>query len=350
MAEAILVALGVSKSSRALPVLAGKLNAETAAMKTAAISALVAFGGPDAVTTLKKHVAADDVTLRYEIILALVEKLHQPMDTEWILPVLMSRDQGSWLDSLRLVRMYGGEKAIPTLLSGLDFGAPWSYRNWWILNSVQACPNAPAIEYAYDPNSDGTPQEWEKNRQTLQQLKALAAPIPDATPLPKKKRAAHLVANPPIDFTPRLKPVGRGAEIQSGFLKLTINRNGYTIPYTPSAEYRPLYQLAGDASALHGRPDLFEPLGITPRQEEQLRQLPPPPDRPSDTGWTQLYIAYKDASPGPFQEHAQDDLCDAIRVASQSYHAAHAGFAEAAKKILTAEQVKQLHRLLHEGK
>jgi hypothetical protein len=108
-----------------------------------------------------------------------------------------------------------------------------------------------------------------------------------------------------------------------------------------------MYQVASDVRALQGRPDLFEPLAITPRQAEQLRQLSPPPDGPIATGWTQSYIAYKDAPPGPLQEQAKDDLCDAVRIASQSYHAAHAAFAEAAKRILSPDQIEHLHRLLN---
>ena len=35
----------------------------------------------------------------------------------------------AWLDSLRLMRMYAGDQAVPALLSCLDFDADWSGRN-----------------------------------------------------------------------------------------------------------------------------------------------------------------------------------------------------------------------------
>jgi hypothetical protein len=55
-----------------------------------------------------------------------------------------------------------------------------------------------------------------------------------------------------------------------------------------------------------------------------------------------LYIAYQEAPAGPVRQQAADDLGDAIRVASQDYHAAQAAFAAAAKNILTATQLERL--------
>ena len=97
-----------------------------------------------------------------------------------------------------------------------------------------------------------------------------------------------------------------------------------------------------DVLALLGRRNLFEALGITPQQAEQLGKLSPPPDRPVDRGWTQLYAAYAEAPAGPLHQQAADDLGDAVRVASQEYHAAHEAFAQAAKRILTPAQLEQL--------
>ena len=39
---------------------------------------------------------------------------------------------------------------------------------------VKYCPNAPPINYEYDPNSNGTPEQWQKNLRQLQVLKPLA--------------------------------------------------------------------------------------------------------------------------------------------------------------------------------
>jgi hypothetical protein len=339
----ILVALGTSKSARALPVLVGTLEGGAPELKSAAVTALVSFGGPEAISALMKYVDTKDLSLRYEVVLALAEKLHQPMETEWLFPVLMRRDLGhEWLDSLRLMRMYGGEQAIPTLLSCLDYDVAWSYRNWWILNEVKACPNAPEIDYAYDPNYEGTSEQREKNLRTLQELKNLSGPIPAAPPLLKKERLPYLETDPPIDFKPTLKPVQGAVEIHSGFFRITISRNSGAMSYTPSESYRPIYQLEEKLRALPEQPDRLKALGITSAQAEQLRQLSLPPPGPIDSGSTLLYILYKESPPGPLQEQAEDDLCDAIRVASQNYHAVVTAFVQAAEKILTNAQLEHL--------
>jgi len=347
VADAILVALGTSKSDRALPVLVRTLDRGTPELKAAAITALVAHGGSEAVAALTKQVETSDLSLRYRVILALAEKLGQPMKTDRLLPILMRRalDQ-EWLDSLRLMRMYGGEQAIGALLSVLDFEAPWSGRNWWILQQVAACPKAPAIEYHHDPNREGTPAELEQNRRTLEALKKLAGPVPTLTAAPKPQQVPYLKTDPPIDFKPIMKPVPGAVEIRSGFFQVTLNRTSCSMPYSPSDPYRPIYQLAQHVRLLVRYPDLYAALGISSRQARQLGRLPPASEWPSSMGWTQLYMAYKEAPPGPLQERAREDLCDAIRVASQDHHAAAAALAEAARKVLTPDQLKRLPDLV----
>ena len=93
-------------------------------------------------------------------------------------------------------------------------------------------------------------------------------------------------------------------------------------------------------------PHVDAALGITAQQAEQLGRLPPANEGPNGTGWTQLYIAYKEAPLGPLQERAREDLCDAIRVASQEHHASVAALAKAARKVLTADQLRRLPDLL----
>jgi HEAT repeat protein len=349
VADAILVALGNSKSDRALPVLVRTIDQDSPLLKSAAVTALVAHGGPAAVAALQKHVESSDLSLRYRVIRALAENFHQPVKTVWLLPVLMRRSLDSeWLDTLRLLRLYGGERAIGALVSGLDFEVPWSWRNRWILYQVEACPKAPAIVYTHDPNREGTPAELEQNRRTLADLKKLAGPIPTLALAPRPPRVPYLKTDPPIDFEPTLKPVKRAVEIKSGFLQVTLNRTSCTSPYTPSDAHRPIYQLAQQIRWLVRFPDLYPKLGITAQQAEQLGRLPPASEWPSGAGWTQLYIIYKEAPPGPLQKRAHEDLCDAIRVASQEHHAAAAELARAARKVLTADQLRRLPDLVEQ--
>ena len=208
VAEAVVLALGTSKSDRAFPAITNALDTGALELQCAAVNALVNFGGSNAIAALTQRINMSQLSLRYEIVLTLAEKLHQPMSAEWLLPVLIGREQNhEWLDSLRLLRLYAGDQAIPTLLSCLDFDAAWSGRNWWILNEVRACPKAPPADYEHDPNSDGTPEQWEKNRHTLQALKPLAGSIPTLPVRAKVSPVPYLQTDPPIDFTPTFKDV-----------------------------------------------------------------------------------------------------------------------------------------------
>jgi hypothetical protein len=58
-----------------------------------------------------------------------------------------------------------------------------------------------------------------------------------------------------------------------------------------------------------------------------------------DPDWHSLYCAYKEAPGGQRHDEAQADLCESVRAFSQNYHAGTIEFAEAAKRILTRQQV-----------
>jgi hypothetical protein len=372
VAEAIVLALGTSKSDRAFPVITNALDVGEVELQRAAVNALVNFGGSNTITVLKQHIDTNYLLLRYEIVLALAERLHQPMPVDWLLPVLTGREQNhEWLDSLRLMRMYAGNQAIPALLSCLDFDVAWSGRNWWILNEVKACPRAPAVDYAHDPNTDGTPEQWKKNLHTLQELKPLAGPIPASRVHPKIPSVPYLKTDPPIDFNPTFKEVeAGGVEIKSGFLTLTMWRGGANLPYSASDPYRSIYQNAGHFRVLPHNPERCAELQIASEQLKQLNDLLHQfavklcgsrlSDQkignlynslilqsdycPSDDEWTSLLFAYKEAPAGPLQEQAKSDLIDSVRVFSQNYHAGTVEFAEAANKIFTAAQLEEILR------
>ena len=348
--EAVLRALGASKSARALPVLADTLRHGTPALQQAAIDGLVANGGPEAVAALTNFAVSDDLDLRYRVVLALAERLQVPIKTEWLQPILMCRgeDHGGWLDTLRLFRLYGGERAVPALLSGLDFDAAWSGRNWWILNEVQACPNAPKFAYEHDPNSNGTPEACAKNARTLAELKKLAGPIAPRPAWPTKEPPPYLQADPPIDFKPVFKPLENGAEIQSGFFRTAKHRGGGNWNYTPSAAYEPMYKTAEAARELIRHPERYEAMGIGVEQAEKLYRLPLPSEYPNDDSAPFLF-AWLEA-PASLKERAQEKLSDAIRLVSQRRHAEIVAFVEAVKGILTSEQLAKLSSARANGK
>jgi hypothetical protein len=379
--EAIVVALGTSKSDRAFPAITNALDSGELKLQCAAVTALANFGGPKAVAALTQRLNTNYLSLRYEIVQTLGEKLRSPIQAEWLAPVLAGRKlTGQWYGSLSLLRVRAPQQAIPTLLSGLDFEAGWSGRNWWILNTVHACPNAPPADYAYDPNRDGTPEEREKNLRTLAALKPLAGPIP-ALALPALvPPVPYLKTDPPIDFTPTFKDLGtHGIEIKSGFLSLTMMRNGSSFSYQVSDAYGAAYQGAARFRALVKKPERYAQF-ITPEQVKQLEHLlqqfavklfgsfsgqhhpnstQPQRDRligdfyqllvtfPDNCpchGWHDLLFAYMEAPPGSLREQAKAALMDSVRVFSQNYHAGTLEFAEAAKKLFTPEQLDNILR------
>lgn len=378
VAEAVLLALGMSKSDRAFPVITNALESGGIEMQRAAIDGLVNFGGSNTVAVLQQHINTNFLSVRYEIVLALAEQLHQPMQPEWLLPVLVGREQNhEWLDSLRLLRMYGGEKAIPTMLSCLDFDVAWSGRNWWILETgLKPCSNAPPCDYEYDPNSEGTSEQKEKNLRTLQALKPLAAPLPKFSVRPVILPPTYLKTDPPIDFAPIFREEANGTlEVKSGFLTLNAWRlrdnASFNTTFGVSDSYRSLYQSARCLRSLPNDAKRREELNITPEQLKQLdgllhhfalklcnsRVINNKPGNfyqelisvknynvPFDDDWFFLESNYFESPPGPIHDQAKADLMNSVQALSQNYHTGTVEFVEAVRKVLTTTQLEQLLR------
>ena len=372
VADAIVLALGTSKSARAFPVITNTLDAGEIELKMAAINALVNFGGSNAVAALMQRINTNYLPLRYDIVLALVEKLHQTMQTEWLIPVLIGREENhEWLDSIRLLRMYAGDQAIPSLLSYLDFDAVWSGRNWWILETgVKPCPNAPPCDYEHDSNSDGTPEQWQKNLKLLQTLKPLAAPLPKFSVPPAISPAPHLNTDPPIDFTPSFKKDANSTlEIKSGFLTLITSRGGFQTPFSVPESYRSLYQCSSHLRSLPNDAKRCKELNITPEQLNQLDDLLRQfalklcnsrvinnklgnfyqelvfvnnYNVPFDDDWFFLERNVYESPDGPMLEQAKADLMNSVQAFSQNYHAGTVEFVKAAKNVFTPAQFEQI--------
>ena len=57
-------------------------------MRQAAVRGLTENGSADAVAALKRCAVGDDLDRREWAVTALVESLHQPLQLEWIIPVV----------------------------------------------------------------------------------------------------------------------------------------------------------------------------------------------------------------------------------------------------------------------
>jgi hypothetical protein len=247
-----------------------------------------------------------------------------------------------WLDSLSLVRVWGGDKALPALLSCLDFDVPWSHRNFWILHYAEPTKGAPKFQYIYDPNSQGTPEEHEENRRTLEMLRGFAGPIPESSVWPSQP-VPVLETDPPIDFTTTLSTAeGEGetrATVKCGFYQESWDRNGGSMSFSPSEAYRPTYRMAEDVRAILRSPERAKQSGLTEQQLQELRKLDIPAKYPVITeGLTLLYIWWQESPDGPIRQRARAHLCDSVRAAVQKHHTDHTTFAVAARKIMTTVQ------------
>lgn len=175
VAAAILRAMGETRSPRVFQVLVRSLSDKDAQRRGGAVAGLVAFGGPEAVKALRACVSHDDMDFRELVVRTLAESLNQPIDAKWLVPVIRSRrNAGSLGDAPRLLRLYTGDQAAPTLLSCLDFENPAvrSYYNWSIITSQLACHRGLVIPWNADLNRDGTPEEIQQNRRTLKIIKS----------------------------------------------------------------------------------------------------------------------------------------------------------------------------------
>jgi len=341
---AILLALGNTKAAIALPSLRASLADHSPAIRSAAVAGLVHHGGPNAVAALQSYVESPDLRLRYEVVEALTTKLDRPLDTKSLIPILMCRRHNNpeWLGAANLVRMYGGERAVPLLLSCLDFDVAWSHRNSWLLHYVEAAKHAPKFTYAYDPNSSGTPEQHEQNRHTLEMLKELSGPPPPIHAWPSE-RVPDLKTDPPIDFTVKLSTrKGSGeqpATVTCGFFRKNWNRNGGSVSFSPSEAYLSTYQIADKVRTLLASEAQAEALGLNEQQLRALRELDMPSAYPeTEESWTLLYIWWQESPVGPLRGRAHNRLCEQVRAAVQRHHTEHVTFAAAAQAIMAGNE------------
>lgn len=341
---AVLVALGTSKSERAIPLLSKVLDDGPAELRPAAVTGLVRFGGEVATKTLLSHVETPDYAFRYLVVKAIVEDLRQPLNPDWLKPILMCRrhNHREWLGSLNMVRIWNGEQAAPVLLSCLDFDVPWSHRNFWILHNAKYAEGAPEFDYIYDPNTRGTPDEHDKNRETLKRLRKVAGPISKPT-VWRSRSVPELKTDPPIDFSVTLSPLQGLSEqrftVTCGFFTETKTGNSGSSSVRPSEAYRAMYKVADDVRAILKTPEAEEASGLTAEQVQKLRKLQPPPRDPDiEEGLGLLMMWWQESPEGPIRDRAGERIRNNVRAAVQEFHTDHVAYAAAARKIMGAVQ------------
>jgi HEAT repeat protein len=170
----LLAALAARASKQAFATVATALTHPIGKVRRAAVDAIIHFDSDQATEELRKYVEDDDLDFREYVIRNLAEKLRQPIAAAWLAPVIRSRNgKNSIGDAPRLLRLYCGEEAAPTLLSTLDFQNP-SIRNYYNMTIIQnqlACRTGLALPWNADLNRDGSPEELAENRDALDRIK-----------------------------------------------------------------------------------------------------------------------------------------------------------------------------------
>jgi hypothetical protein len=154
---------------------ARSLDSENDTIRRAAADAITKFPVEQAAEALQPYATDADMDFREEVIRKLAESLRQPIDPLWLVPVIKSRKGANSIgDAPRLLRLYTGHRAVPALLSCLDFEDPAvsHYYNSTTIDSQLSCRGALAVPWHSDLNREGTPREKEENRNTLRIIKA----------------------------------------------------------------------------------------------------------------------------------------------------------------------------------
>lgn len=200
-------ALGETQSEAAIAPLTVALNDTESAVRCAAAVSLGRLGGKSEAERLNKLLLDEDRNLR----LAAADGLRQmnpdgQLDPAWLTPTIREttdiNDQ-TFHESLRMIRMYGGEKAAAALIGCLDFNDPSTRNsyNFFLILAIHHCKNGPDCYYRWkhDPNTDGTPDEIANNRKIFAELKAYVAQAPIISPSRLIQLAGIKIANGQTD-------------------------------------------------------------------------------------------------------------------------------------------------------
>ncbi len=210
-------ALGYTGAERALDPLIKAMEDATPAVRYAVAEAAGILGHKRAIQLLKNRLDGLDMGMRVAAAKGLMA-LGEPVPVESLVPVIKNttdmNDQ-NFHESIRLIRLEGGERAAPALISCLKFDDP-SLRNsynFFLMQGIEASPGGPKCFsiYHHDPNVDGTPEQIEENRRIFAALKAWLAEFEQ-----KEKEASSLrETGAPLDRSDRTD-TGAGSAAEKG--------------------------------------------------------------------------------------------------------------------------------------
>lgn len=170
-------ALGATRARGAFDALLEATHDSGPSVRYSAAEGLGALGYQEAIRPLKNYLEDSDFGMR----IAAAKGLHalgEPLDPDWLTPVIRGtkgvNDQ-KFHEAIRLIRLYGGERAAPALVSCLDFDdpSPGNSRNSFLITAIHYSPDGPKYddEFYRNPGRDGTPEQIKENSRILGELK-----------------------------------------------------------------------------------------------------------------------------------------------------------------------------------
>lgn len=165
------LALGNTKSKIAVEALAVALKDNDEYVPAYAAASLGAIGDRAAIPALKGCVDHPHVRTRLDAVTALV-KLGEPLNVEWVIPIIRSKEGNEFQNAIWLVRRHAGKDAVPTLIKCMELENPSvnNYYNYTLVWQIRAC-GGPDLKYIFDFDRSGSNEEVEENQKTLSTLR-----------------------------------------------------------------------------------------------------------------------------------------------------------------------------------
>ncbi len=139
-------------------------------VRNSAIRALRFIGDRSTVPTLKPALNDKSYDVRVSAIESLVS-LGEVFNVAWADPIIRSKQGNAFDNAIWLVRRYGGDASVATLIRCLDMKDPsvGNYYNYTLVWQIEAC-GGPRLTYYFDFDGIGTRNQVESNRRVLAEM------------------------------------------------------------------------------------------------------------------------------------------------------------------------------------
>lgn len=164
------LAVGKLRLRGCVDALAATLKDADKTLRRYAVDSLGKIGDPKAADALRPLLDDPAMGVRLAAAQSLV-KLGVRFNTDWVEPIIASKDRLVFQNAIWTVRRHGGEQAVPVLIRCLEFDNPSvdNYYNYTLVWQIHAC-GGPDFKYKHDFDAKGTPEQIKHNRHVLSRL------------------------------------------------------------------------------------------------------------------------------------------------------------------------------------